>query len=180
MSRIVFDPDDYASLAEMPSDDELLFVRVQEFATTVGGWRTVLGVDDNGVPILGPIVVVPTAALFSRPRAPLSLTGNAPANTLAAAGGIVPLHEDSQTPNPMHIILPRPATIKLRNLGSVGLLFAFGLEHPLETLSAGSEKEVVGGVKELLLASADNSGVAAVAPLFNITAVVNMGVSLDG
>ena len=179
MSRIMFDPDDYASLPGMPSERGNLYVRVQEFASTVGGWRTVMGALNTGDPVLGPIVVVPPVRFFGSPNGALSLTGNAPANTQAIAGGIVPVNESGQFPGPMHIILPRPASVRIRNTDpAVDLLFAFRYGQSMETVPFGEQVEVKGGVKELLLASADSGGGGAVAPTFNLTAVVNLGVEL--
>jgi hypothetical protein len=145
----------------------------------VGGFREVLGAANNGDPVLGRIVIVPTHRLYGQPQAPLSLAGLAPTNTSAVVGGTTPLNEGSQLPNPMHIVLPRPSYVKLKNTSvATTLLYSFGLGLPLESLGATEEIEIVGGVKELLLASADNAGGAAVAPSFNLTAVVKLGLGL--
>lgn len=174
MSRLFYDPDDYASLPSMPSEQENVYIRVQEFALTAGGPRVVLGAVDTGNPILGPIVVVPPAKFFGYPEVPLILGGTAPGNTGAASGVNAPLNESMQVPNPMHIVLPRPGEVRLQNMDGVNdLLYTTGLGQPMATLAASDWVILPGGVKEILLA-----GDGATAPAFELSAVVNLGVDL--
>lgn len=174
MSRIAYDPDDYASAAVMPAEEGLAFIRTQEFAITAAGFRTVLGAVDTGAPVLGPIVVLPTAGFYGSPNAPLTLAGIAPANTTAVAGANTPLNEGMQAPNPMHVVLPRPSGLVIRNLDAVNdLLYSFALGHPMLTVAAATSVAITGGVKEILLA-----GEGATSPAFELSVVVNLGVEL--
>lgn len=180
MSRVMFDPEDYASLPAMPSEEEILFVRTQEFAVTSAGFRTVLGPVNTGDAVLGPIVVIPSASFYGSPNAPLILSGLAPANTQAVVGAVTPVHEGGQDPNPMHIVFPRPGTVTLTNLSSTtDLLYSVGLGTQMGVLPTGAPPLYLdGGIKELLLASADNAGAGALAVAFSLSAIVNLGVEL--
>lgn len=175
-SRIIFDLDDYDSLTQMPSDTQALYVRVQEYAVTAGGFREVLGAVDTGDPVLGPIYVVPPRSFFRGPNGHLPLGGTAPGGTTATPGSIAPLNEDSQVPRMMHIILPRPGSITITNLDPANdLYYTFSLDDTVLSLAAGEVPvRTTPGVKEILLAG---EGVNPVP--FQLDVTVDLGVELS-
>lgn len=80
----------------------------------------------------------------------------------------------------MHIVFPRPATIRLTNLAAgTSLLYSTGLGYPMAEIPAGGvPASIEGGIKDILLAGGDNTGAGAVSPAFSMTVVVNLGSDL--
>jgi hypothetical protein len=170
-SRVAFDPSDYVGDVgtELPSDEEIWFVRVQESRPAAGGFLEVQGAVDTGDPKLGSIYVVPTPIFFGQPGPGLTLQGTAPAATTAVAGAVPPIDLDMQVPNPMHLVFPRRTAACFVNCTSGTLLVSTGWGDPLIEVAATEDSvELGGGVKELVLAG---SGGAAIFSIYTITAL---------
>ena len=144
--------------------------------TLTGGgslYMTVLGPVNFGDPILGPIYIVPTPVFFGTVIPALTFQGTAPANTLCVGGAVPVIHEDSQEPNPMHIILPRTtSSITITNLSAGDtLLISAGIGMTLRSVGSDDDPAVIfGAFKEIIVA-----GDGAVAVPFAIDAVVALG-----
>jgi len=143
------------------SDDVVIYHRVQE--QRMGNWLAVPGaaILNPNTPISGPILVVPPAPFFAAAASVLSLQSIAPLMTGCTAGALPVVDETVQTPLPMHLVFPRPAsTIIVRNL-SVGdtLLVSFGLGMPMIEVAPGEATIPTGGgyalpgVREIVVAS---------------------------
>lgn len=151
MSRIFLDLDDFESIPELPSDEEILFLRVQEFAP--GGFRTILAGPDAGQPLLGAITVCPPPSYYGSSRAFLTLAGIAPAATGATAGNLPPRNESGLAPPPLDFVLPFTSGMFLHNNGTSPLLYCAGWGLPMGFLENGDGPvEVPGGIKQLILA----------------------------
>jgi len=161
------DPEDY--MGPLGPDGEVSFYRIQERRITTGGWLAVTGINNNGDPILGPILPVPAAAFYGKSTSALAFFGTAPSNTGCLAGHPPVIDETVQAPLPMHFVLPRPsARLEIRNLGggSVGAADAVllvsldrGPMIPItagETLDSGGFGHMAGLVTEIFLAVEDN------------------------
>ena len=175
-TRIVWDPDDYAGVDE-PADDEVRFLRLQEQQIN-GIWRTVVGLVNNGDPVLGPIFIVPNPIFFGTNIPILNVSGTAPANTGSTDGSVPVVNEDSQLPNPMHVVLPRPtSSITISNhSGADELLVSFGLGQIMSSVDPGDEATIFGAaMKDVVVASSDNGGPGAATVTFSIKAVVALG-----
>lgn len=179
-TRIVFDPDDFVGdvLTTLPPDDDVLYVRLQERPLTKTAFNVVAnGLVNAGSPILGPIYIVPPARFFGMVGSPISVDGKAPANTGSVIGKVPQVTPDGQVPNPMHVVLPRHCRnfrILNRSIDTV-LLLSFGLGDSLSTLGPGQESMLYGNIKEVVLASVDNSGANAKSVEFSIQAIVSLG-----
>jgi len=103
MTRVRFDIEEFSSGGNaLPSDDECLFLRLQEFHQAVGDWAFV-----------NPIYIIPPWNFFSNPNPILTvsgITGAAKAGTLATASGTYPTDYDPSSvgSGPIHFVLPRP------------------------------------------------------------------------
>ena len=154
-----FDVRDFAlAPGSIGSDDEYLFVRVQEMRKTTNAWFQVAAGPNAGWDIQGPILLIPTAKyFFGMGGAAVIVEGTAPAGTLCTFGHIPNLDETVTVPLPMHIIFPRPLTsVQIRNLDLANnLLVSFGLGMPMTRIvQAGSDIAIFGapGVTEIVLA----------------------------
>ena len=155
-TRFAFDVDDYIVPAagplipEVPSDDEFVYVRVQENRANLG-WLSVDGgaTKNAGAPYLGPILIVPTAPFFGRAAAVLAFSGLAPAGT-GCVDGSVPVYDPSmQNPPPMHVVMPRPmGSLTIHNTEAVGgddLLITFGAGMPMIKIPPQGSSQPTGG-----------------------------------
>ena len=157
------DMQDYPALGP---DEHYTYVRVQERRMSTGGWLTVAGVNNNGLPILGPILIVPPRGFFSGgPAGTFTVVGTAPSNTGNVAGNPATIDETVQVPLPMHIVFPRPASaMVIRNDDAAGdLLVSYGVGMPLLTVGQGSELvpglgHGQGTIRELFLAREAGNG----------------------
>lgn len=122
-------------------DDVLFYARVQERRFSTGAWLTVAGAVNTGLPIEGPILVVPAPGFFSRGVGVYTLHGTAPSNTGCALGELPFIDETVQTPLPMHIVFPRPvSSLLIRNVDAAGhLLVSYGLGMPMIEVADGEE-----------------------------------------
>lgn len=114
------------------SDDDSLFVRIQERRTT-SGWLVSTGPLNVGVPVEGPILFVPSPTFFGMGAPAFTLYGTAPDGTTCAPG-IPPIFDETlQIPPPMHIVFPRPAyEIRVQNLDPVlSMLVSTGVGMPM-------------------------------------------------
>lgn len=158
----------------LPHDQGVLYLRLQQRRRTTNALMTVQGAANTGDPILGPIVIVPPPQFFGMQTPLLSFQGRAPAGTTASFGNPPPVDPDIQIPNPMHIVLPRPArSLVLRNMDGANALFvSFGLGYPMTRLEIGEDLSYdQGSFKEIVLASA--AGTAC-------SFAVDAAVALDG
>lgn len=172
-SHIFFDLLDFDTITEIPSDTQWFFARVQEYATTpTPGWREVLAGPNAAEPVLGPIYVIPPSNVLNFPNVPVNLVGVAPGGTGAASGENAPLDTSLTTPPPLHLVLARTGTFRLRTQGAP-LLYAFGLNQPMALLPADFETVIPGGVKEIVLA-----GVGVATADFVMTGTLDLGVEL--
>ena len=180
MTRVKFDIEDFSSVpgSGLPQDDEFLFLRVQEYNLAQQDYGTVLGAIDHGDPVLGPITVIPNTMFWGMATASITVQGNAPTNTGCTFGRLPVFHDDMQLPNPMHIVLPRRTTyLQLQVTGSTYLLVSFGRGMPMSRVSKdeGLIYQVAAGIKEILVASADNTGVGAATVPFAAHVVLAFG-----
>jgi hypothetical protein len=155
-----FDSADYLTgLAPFPTDDQIVYLRVQE--KRGGVWTAITGAIDNGIPIRGPILIVPNPAAYGQAAAVLSLQTNAPTGTTCVAGTVPVVDPTVQIPLPMHIVMPRPAaTLTITNQHAQDdLLVSFGLDQPMFIVGPGATSIPTGGgfslagVRELVVAS---------------------------
>lgn len=178
MTRVAFDPYDYYTdpAKALPSDEEVWFIRIQEYRTSIG-WLVNLGAVDTGDAKLGSIYVVPPADFFTQPQPGITLYGISPANTTSVAGSPPAFDPDHQAPNPLHLVFPRrTSSCYVNNLDGNDTLLASpgwgqtmtsipGAEDPIEFIAGG-------GVKGLVLA-----GAGANSPNFSVYATIALGPS---
>jgi hypothetical protein len=140
----------------VPFDDQMAFYRLQEVLTSP---RTVGGTVNTGVPIWGPVHVVPPAHFFTMPEASYTFGGTAPANTGCSSGNYPAYDLTSATPPPLHIVLPRGSREGfIRNNETSGtLLYSLGLGLPMYSIGQGETVEILGRFKEIVLAAAGAS-----------------------
>lgn len=163
MSRIFFDPDDYVDPAlpsPMPSDDEFLYIRVQEAAQVVPGLRVVTGAINIGLPVQGPILVIPPYNFYATDHPSLQITGTAPSSTLCAAGSIPNVDETMQVPLPMHIVLPVACACVVNNQDGGGneLLVSSGMGSQMIPVPDGEQIDFMGVTREIVLARTAGAG----------------------
>lgn len=160
------DVEDFVAPAAPPpfgSDDDFLFVRVQERRTTAGWLQVPAGAVNNANwPIKGPILVVPPATFFGMAGAAITMQGIAPAGTGSTVGNPPVVDVTVQNPLPMHIVTPRPLTsISVRNIDPTeDLLISWGLGMPMTLVTAGNSFDIFGipGVTEIVLAALSPGG----------------------
>lgn len=178
MTRVKFDIEEFSDPG-LPQDDEFLFLRVQEYNLAQGDFGTVQGAIDTGNPILGPIKVIPSAAYFGNPTAAITIAGTAPTNTGCVFGSIPVFHDDWQAPNPMQISLPlRTTAFQIQVFSATAILVSFGMGMPMTRITnteAMYFQATAAAIKDIVLASSDNSGGGAVPVPFAINAVLAFG-----
>tara|TARA_Y100000310_G_scaffold296048_1_gene327973 strand:+ start:12977 stop:14125 length:1149 start_codon:yes stop_codon:yes gene_type:complete len=175
------------SVVGLPLDDQMLFVAVQQERSTLpevtvdgftGRANRVKGANDITDQILGPILCIPPASLFTMSKPTLIISGTAPqlgggAVAMGVAGALPAPDLDLQIPNPLHLILPLPTTsVTVRNTDAVtALRVSFGLGQQIFEIPVLSERTMFGAVKEVCLMSA----AAAALTTFSIDANINVG-----
>jgi hypothetical protein len=143
--------------------------------TLTGGGDTFLTVNgpvDIGEPKLGSIYVAPPPEFFGQPNPAITLSGTAPDGTGAVAGSVPPVHPDMQSPNPMHIVLPRrTASCFINNVDAANtLLVSTGWGIPMTPVTPTEDViELGGGSRDVVIA-----GLGGTAD-FSIYAVLNLG-----
>jgi len=145
------------------SDEEPVFVRLQEFRQAAAAWSAVpIGAPINpGEPILGPILVVPG----SRQNKAISIAfaGTAPAATGCMEMYPANFDETVQIPLPMHVVFPRPVdNLVIRNDADdedTWLLVSYGIGEPMYAIPGGHGNQSTmsydtanGSVNEIILA----------------------------
>ena len=183
MTRFKFDLGDFVVPGnDMPPDDQMFFVRLQESHTgfvhaTQGAFLTVpaAAVANANYPIRGPILVIPPPIWWGQGQPGLALSGVAPSGTTSAAGAPPVYDETVQVPLPLHLVLPRPATkLTIRNEDGGGgvLLVSLGLGHPMVAVADGETIDFFsGGPRELVLARLIGAGGCA----FSLHAGIELG-----
>jgi len=156
LTSFQFDVRDFGSPSSIGSDDEYLFVRVQEMRKTTNAWLQVAAGPNAGWDIQGPIMPIPPAIQFGLGGMAMTLTGTAPAGTLCTPGHTPNIDETVTVPLPMHIAFPRPSYLaSIRNIDPAQtLLFSFGLGMPMSPLPPLTETSSFGtpAIYELVLA----------------------------
>jgi hypothetical protein len=147
-------------------DEQVMFFRVQEYRRSTASWLTVAGAVNNGLPIQGPILVVPpTDVLSGTAASAMTLFGKAPSNTGCAEGAIPVIDTTVQTPLPMHIVFAKPlSSLLVRNTDAAGdLLISYGVGQPMMLIAHGEDLQSGYGhgkpaINEIFLARASGDG----------------------
>lgn len=160
-TRILFDLDDYSGniATEVPSDDEVTYLRIQEKDKALGDFFSVAaGLDNEGDPILGPILIVPPVSYYATSRPMWAFDGLAPVGTGCEAGEVPAINVDGSSPNPMFIALPRASSSgKLLNRSEAGnLLISFGVGQSMVVVPPLAEIYLRGSTKHILIASGED------------------------
>lgn len=165
VTRMIFDPDDFATPAQapgttyLPTDDQTLFIRIEVWNPALGIWAAA-----------GPITVIPPYDFFTTKEPVFTVTGRAPNMALGAWPAALP---DFMPPAVMNFMLPAYSqTIVVTNLDAAGgntLFVAFHPGMPPTVVKPDKEFGLTGsGVPEYFI-GADNGN-----PWFTIRmAVVN-------
>lgn len=173
-TSFLLDMDDYivsngGSPPEIPSDEETLYVRVQEYRPSMG-WLAVDGGAGNnaGNPYLGPILVVYPPSFYGRSVTAISVAGTAPAGSDCSSGTPPVFDATMQKPLPLHIVWSTPlGSLTIKNISAdLGptLLVSFGLGQPMLPIAPGGECTPTGGgysfpaVNEVILAMSGGGG----------------------
>jgi hypothetical protein len=154
-----FDINDFITPVLPPpfgSDDDYLFVRLQEKHDTAG-WLTVPAGPNAGIPIQGPILVIPTAQNIAMLGSVITLGGLAPAGTGCTLGNKPVFDMTVNNPLPLYLAFPRTArTIRVRNLDtSINLLVSYDIGAPMVCVKPNESSALVGAtaISELVVAS---------------------------
>lgn len=163
LTRMVFDPDDFATPAEapgttyLPTDDQTLFIRIETWNPGIGGWNPP-----------GPIMAIPPYDFFTTKEPVFTVTGKAPDMGIAAWPAVLP---DYLPPTVLNFLVPAySTTVSLVNLDATHALFgSFHPGVPPTVILPRSDMGLTGaGVPEFFLASPDGN------PWFTVRiAVVN-------
>jgi len=150
LTRMVFDPDDFATPAAapgttyLPTDDQSLFLRIALWNTSTGDWNPA-----------GPIMIIPPYDFFTTKEPVFTVTGKAPDMGIAAWPGALP---DFLPPTVLNFLVPGySTTVSLVNLDSAAALFASfhpGMP-PTVVLPQGDMGLTGAGVPEFFIASPD-------------------------
>lgn len=192
--RFLFDLNDFNPIFDngagktvkvLPSDDQPLFVAIQQVRPSLpvsgNGIRenVVKGAVDTGDPILGPILVIPTAHQMKMAETSIVIASIAPVNSAAMGGaGEVPTPDlDLQVVNPLHLVMPRPTTsFTIRNTDAAeSLLVSHGLGAQIYEVPAGEFRTFFGAVKDICLQSATANACS-----FSLEANCNFGGAAGG
>lgn len=158
-TSFLFDIQDFGlTPGSIGSDDQYLFVRVQEMRKTTNSWLQVAAGPNAGWDVKGPILIVPTALyFFGLGGASLTMPGTAPNGTGCTFGVIPNVDETVNSPLPLHLVFPRPLTsVQVRNIDAANdLLVSYGLGMPMtRILQGGNDISIFGapGITEMVLA----------------------------
>lgn len=158
MTRITFDPADFAPLSpSLPRDDEVLFLRVEDYDIAAAGYLPP-----------GQILIIPPPRHFGVQDSTITVTGSAPGG-LGALPGMNP----QAVPGLMSFGLPLYSTsATIKNLdGTSNLLVSFNKGMPLVPVPPGDTADVYdGSVVEVFLA-AEGSGSVDFSGFFSLTKV---------
>ena len=116
VTRMVFDPDDFATPAQapgtsyLPTDDQSLFIRIETWNPVSGSWNPP-----------GPIMIIPPYDFFTTKEPVFTVTGYAPDMALGAWPAGLP---DFMPPTTMNFLLPAySTTVSVGNLDAGKVLF---------------------------------------------------------
>ena len=116
VTRMIFDPDDFATPAQapgtsyLPTDDQVLFLRVETWNPVTLGWNAP-----------GPITIIPCYDFFTTKEPVFTVTGLTPDMALGAWPAGLP---DFMPPTTMNFLLPAYSqTISVGNLDPARVLF---------------------------------------------------------
>lgn len=160
MTSFQFDMDDYVAPAVPPpfrGDNFPVYVRLQE--NRLGQWQSVAGPVNNGLPILGPTLVIPPVDFYGKSGGgTLIITGTAPTGTGCSIGEPPVVDLTVQTPIPMHIIFPKTCSsirITAETDGKT-VLMSHGLNDPMLPVEnsdpVGWDDDINRGINEVVLA----------------------------
>lgn len=150
LTRMVFDPDDFATPAAapgttyLPTDDQSLFLRIALWNPSTGVWNSP-----------GPIMIVPPYDFFTTKEPVFTVSGKAPNMGIAAWPGALP---DFLPPTVLNFLVPGySTTVSLVNLDSAKALFAsFHPGMPPTVILPQGDMGLTGaGVPEFFIASPD-------------------------
>ncbi len=123
VTRMIFDPDDFATPAQppgtsyLPTDDQTLFIRIEAWNPALNAWAAA-----------GPITIIPPYDFFTTKEPVFTVTGIAPDMALGAWPAGLP---DFMPPTVMNFMLPAYSqTISIVNLDAVGGNTLFVSFHP--------------------------------------------------
>lgn len=116
VTRMIFDPDDFATPAQapgtsyLPTDDQVLFLRVETWNPITLGWNAP-----------GPIMIIPSYDFFTTKEPVFTVTGITPDMALGAWPAGLP---DFMPPTTMNFLLPAYSqTVSVGNLDAASVLF---------------------------------------------------------
>ena len=155
VTRMIFDPSDFFDPVDeplIPSDDQLMFMRIGKYSQALDGWE-----DD------GPINIILPKHFLQGVRPVLTLFGNAPA--IASTAGAVP------TDDAMHFHLPMfSSSIYVSNLSDASSLhISFNPGMPTVVVPPGENFAMYDvNVMEVLISSDADAEADDPAPEFNM------------
>ena len=165
ITRMIFDPDDFATPATapgttyLPTDDQALFLRVQTWNSGTSDWNP-----------YGPIMIVLPYDFFTTKEPVFTVTGTAPDMGIGDFPANIP---DFMPPSVMNFLVPAySTTVSVQNLADTGgkpLFFSFHPGMPPTVLKADKDVCLTGsGIPEFFIGSSGAN------PLFTVRiAVVN-------
>lgn len=123
ITRMIIDPDDFATPAQppgtsyLPTDDQTLFLRVETWNPVLNTWNAP-----------GPITIIPSYDFFTTKEPVFTVTGLAPNMAVGAWPAVLP---DFMPPTVMNFLLPAYSqTVSIANLAAVGGDTLFVSFHP--------------------------------------------------
>ena len=152
VTRMIFDPDDFATPAQppgtsyLPTDDQTLFMRIETWNPALGVWNAA-----------GPITIIPPYDFFTTKEPVFTVTGLAPNMALGAWPAGLP---DFMHPTVMNFMLPAYSqTISVGNLDSGKVLFtAFHPGMPPTVIMPKTDMGLTGsGVPEFFVGCPDGN-----------------------
>jgi hypothetical protein len=140
MTRITFDPADFqATSPSLPSDGEVLFLRVEEFSVATGGYLPP-----------GQILIVPPAETFGVQDSTITVAGIAPGGLLGAIPGSKPPPESLSFGLPLYSTSATISNLDANN----NLLISFNEGMPMVVVKPNDEIVIPdGSVVEVFVAS---------------------------
>lgn len=152
VTRMVFDPDDFATPAQapgtsyLPTDDQVLFLRVETWNPVAGAWNPP-----------GPIMIIPSYDFFTTKEPVFTVTGITPDMALGAWPAGLP---DFMPPTTMNFLLPAYSqTVSVGNLDSGKVLFtSFHPGMPPTVIMPSTDMGLTGaGVPEFFVGCPDGN-----------------------